>query len=258
MKKAAVISLLIGLSFQGIAYYYSLKSLQLIEQNQEYDDSKDILNKNQKTAIEDEIYEIQQNDLISYQFLELSESDDKNVKRMVEQFNSHQDLDPLYSNAVVGLIEKDFGELGFIKAFIGSSIDYVNFSWDYSFLNRLFKEDASLSEKLTRAFLNKFRNPDQLHRAFEEFKAEIFQRIPKSLYEKAFEELLSDLLEAHQIIESQPDREAYFEELYQKANSQNLHRHYWAYTFWKRREIEKNDKQVYAILNEIIIYYDGH
>lgn len=258
MKKTAIISVLIGLSFQVFTYYYSLKSLQLIEQNQEFDDAKDILNKNQKTAIEDEIYEIQQNDLISYQFLELSDSDDKNVIRLVEQFNSHQDLDPLYTNAVVGLIEKDFGELGFIKAFISSSIDYVNFSWDYSFLNRLFKEDASLSEKLTRAFLNKYRNPDQLQRAFEEFKADIFQRIPKSLYKKAFEELLSDLLEAHQIIESQPDREAYFEELYGKANSQNLHSHYWAYTFWKRREIEKNDTQVYAILNEITTYYENH
>ncbi|MBN3581932.1 hypothetical protein JYB64_05995 [Algoriphagus aestuarii] len=256
MKKTAIISVLIGLSFQGFAYYYSLKSLQLIEQNQMYDDAKDILNKNQKSAIEDEIYEIQQNDLISYQFLELSESGYRDVNRVVEQFNNHEDLDPLYANTVVQLIEKDFGELGFIKAFIGSSIDYINFSWDYSYLNRLFKEDATLSEKLTRAFLNKYRNPDELRRAFEKFKAEIFQRIPKSLYEKAFEELLFDMLQAHQAIESQPDREAYFEDLYRKADSQNLHRRYWAYTFWKRREIEKNEKEVYAILNEIREYYE--
>lgn len=256
MKKTAIISVVIGLSFQGFAYYYSLKSQQLIEQNQMYDDAKDILNKNQKTAIEDEIYEIQQNDRISYQFLELSESGYRDVNSLVEQFNNQEDLDPLYANTVVQLIEKDFGELGFIKAFIGSSIDYVNFSWDFSFLNRLFKEDASLSEKLTRAFLNKYRNPGQLRRAFEKFKAEIFHRIPKSLYEKVFEELLSDMLQAHQEIESQPNREAYFEDLYRKADSQHLHSNYWAYTFWKRREIEKNEKEVYAILNEIRDHYE--
>lgn len=258
MKKIAIISVLIGLSFHGFAYYYSLKSIQLIEQNQEYDHTKDILNKNQKTAIEDEIYEIQNNDFISYQFMALSESDYWVVNSLIEQFNSQEDLDPLYSNAVVDLIEKDLGELGFIKAFIGSSIDYINFTWDYSFLSRLFKEDASLSEKLTRVFLTKYRNPDQLLRAFEKFKEEIFQRIPKSLYEKVFEEIILDILQAHQVIESQPDREAYFEDLYKKANSQNLHRQYWAYTFWKRREIEKNDKAVFSILNEIREHYEEH
>ncbi|WP_297335037.1 hypothetical protein [Algoriphagus sp.] len=220
MKKTAIISVVIGLSFLGFAYYYSLKSLQFIEQNQGYDPIKEILNKYQKTAIEDEIYEIQNNDFIGYQFTELSESDYRDVTGMIVQFNSHEDLDPLYSNRVIDLIEKDFGELGLIKAFIGFSIDYDNFSWNYSFLNRLFNKDASLSEKLIRVSLNKYRNPVLLRQTFEKFKWEIFQRIPKSLYDKVFKEVISDILQAHQVIESQPNREAYFEAIFKKAKSQ--------------------------------------
>lgn len=256
MKKIAIISVLVGLSFVGLAYFYSLKSSELIRDNLEYDSIKNTLQENQQIALADEISEIKNGDFISNQFIELSESEYKDVTMFVDQFNNDDRVDPLFSNAVVDLIEKDFSELGFIKSIIGSSIDYGNFSFDYSFLPQLFKEDASLSDLLTLSFLNRYRNSDLLLQTYERYKEDIYHSIPKSLYQKVFVQQINDCLLAYEEIAKKTDKKAFFEDIYFKANSQNLHRKYWKYTFWKRREIEKNDNEIYSILSEIKDHYE--
>lgn len=256
MRTAAIISVLIGLSFIGLAYFYSLKSSQIIVQNEEYDHTQELLRENQQIAIEDEISEIQNGNFFNHQYLELNEYEHENALLFVGQFNENGTIDPFYSDAVLDIILEEFEELGFIKAIIGSSIDYVAFSYDHSFLNRIFKKDATLAEKLTLGFINRYRDPEILQQTFEKYKEELYLKIPKSLYKKVFEKTISGMLQAHKNLDTQSDREAFFEDIYFKANSQNLHQKYWDYTFWKRREIEKNDEVVFSILKDIQDHYE--
>jgi len=257
MKSASACFILIGICLVGLANYFSLKSKKLIEQENKRATIEQTILENNGASLEDEIASLAQHNSIPYQYIELSKTELETVIPCMEKFHAGGELSPLCSKPILDLIVNNIGELGVLQAILGSAINYTAISYDYSFLNRLFSEDASFSDRLTLSFLNQYRDPDALQNLFEKYQDTLFEIIPKSVYEKVFEKQVQAYLSAHKEIAGKPDKEAFFEEIYFKANSQNLHGKYSNYTFWKRRALEKNEETVLFILQEIKIHYDG-
>ncbi|MBR9853929.1 MAG: hypothetical protein GYB37_05035 [Algicola sp.] len=256
MKKAVAIFALVGLGLVGLAYYFSLESHKLIEQKEEADHLNQIVLENKMTADEAAREELLYGNTVIYQSIDFSKPDYSVVSPCMQRFQATGELDALCLNKILDVVVDDFGEQGFINAIIGSSIDYDNLSLDHTFLDNLFKEQTSLPNKLVLGFLNKYRNPSRLQEAFDAHKQDLFNNVPKNLYQKFFEEQITECLSAYEEIAGQNNKEAFFEDIYFKADTQNLHDQYWKYTFWKRRAIEKNDEVLYTILSEIKAYYN--
>ncbi|WP_437395788.1 hypothetical protein [Flagellimonas lutimaris] len=255
MKKVVVILLVFALGSVGVAYYFSSESLKLIEMKQEGDYLNEVLQENKMIAAESAREELLYGNTMSYQSIDFTKTEYAIINPCLKEFQTSEKLDALCVNEIVDVVVDDFGEEGFIKAVIGSSIDYTNLVFNSTFLDNLFDKNASLANRLTLGFLNRYRNPEQLQQAFNKYKQDIFNNTPKSLYQNVFKNQVEELLSAHEEISGQNNKEAFFEDLYFKADTRYLHGQYWKYTFWKRREIEKNDGVVFTILTEIQHYY---
>lgn len=256
MKKAVIILVITGLGLVGAAYYFSHESLKLMEQVQEDEHLNEVLLENEMIADESAREELIYGNTIIYQSIDLSKPEYAVINPCMQKFQASDELDALCLNTILDVVVDDFGEQGFINAVIGASIDYDNLALDHTFLDNLFSERSSLANRLNLGFLNRYRNPSNLQRAFDRYKTHLLKNIPKSLYQKVFEKQVDECLSAYEEIADQKNKEAFFEDIYFKADSQNSHGQYWKYTFWKRREIEKNDKIIYAILSEIKRHYD--
>ncbi|KAB5492130.1 MULTISPECIES: hypothetical protein [Flagellimonas] len=256
MKKAVVILLVIGLGWVGVAYYFSSESLKLIEEKQEVDYLNEVILENEMIADESAKEDLTYGNSIIYQSIDLTKPEYAVINPCMQDFHASGKWDALCLNEVLDVVVDDFGEEGFMNALIGSSIDYDNLALDPTFLRNLFSERPSLANALSLGFLNRYRNPGNLQQTFDRYKADLFKSITKSLYQKVFEQQVDELLSAHEEISGQNNKEAFFEDLYFKADTRNIHRQYWKYTFWKRREIEKNDKVLYAILTEVKNHYN--
>ena len=256
MRSAIVILVIIGLGLVGVAYYFSLESFKLIERKQEGDYLNEVILENEMIAEESAREELVYGNTIINQYMDLTKPEYAVINPCMQKFHHTGKLDALCLNEVLDAVVDDFGEDSFIKAVIGSSIEYENLALDHTFLEKLFSERSSLADKLRLGFLNRYRNPDRLQRAFDRYKDNLFGSIPKSLYQKIFEKKLVECLSAYEEIARQTNKEAFFEDIYYKADMRNQHAQYWKYTFWKRRAIEKNDKMLYAILVEIKNHYN--
>ena len=256
MKKVALILIIVSLCLVGSAHYFSLESLKLMERKQEGDDLNEVILENEMILEVSAKEELQYDNAIIYPSMELSKPDYAAVSPCIQHFQVNGEFDALCLNNVLDVVIDDFGEQAFFKAVIGSSIDYDNLSFDHTFLSNLFSKKSTLANNLTLGFLNRYRNPERLLQAFNKYKQDLFQSFPKSLYQKVFEKQVDELLSAHEEIIGQNNKEAFFEDLYFKANTQNSHRQYWKYTFWKRREIEKADGIVFTILSQIKQQYN--
>ncbi|WP_421809736.1 hypothetical protein [Flagellimonas sp.] len=257
MKKAVVILVIVGLGLVGVAYYFSLESLKLMERVQEDEYLNEVLLENEMIADESAKEELSYGNTVIYQTIDLSKPEYAIINPCMKRFQAIGELDPLCLNTILDVVVDDFGEQGFINAMIGASIDYDNLALDHTYLEKLFAKSNSLANTLTLGFLNRYRNPSNLQKAFDRHKASLLKNVPKNLYQKVFEKQVDECLSAYKEIADQSNKEVFFEDIYFKADSQNLHGQYWKYTFWKRREIEKNDKIIHAILSEIKKYYDG-
>lgn len=256
MKKAVVILLVFALGSLGVAYYFSTESLKLIKRKQEGDHLNEVLLENKMIADESAREELLNGNTIIYQSIDLTKPEYAIINPCMKDFQTSGKLDVLCLNEIVEVVINDFGEEGFIKAVIGSSIDYNNLTLAPTFLGSLFSDRTSLANSLCLGFLNRYRNPHSLQQAFNRYKEHVFSSVPKSLYQDVFEKQVDELLSAHEEIMGQNNKEAFFEDIYFKADTQYLHAQYWKYTFWKRREIEKNDKVLYAILTQIKNHYN--
>lgn len=256
MKKAIIILGIIGLGGVGVAYYFSLESLKVMEKVREEESLNEVLADNKSIADESAREELIYGNSIIYQSIDLTKPEYEVIDPCMQNFHTTGKLDALCLNEVLEAVVGDFGEEGFINAVIGSSIDYDNLGLDPTFLDNLFSERTSLANALTLGFLNRYRNPKKMQQAFDRYKANLFNSVPKSLYQKVFEKKVLECLSAYEELAGKANREAFFENIYFKADTQNLHVQYWTYTFWKRRELEKNDKVLYAILTEIKNHYN--
>lgn len=256
MKKLILILLCCGLFLMGFLAYYANKSSLLIEQFQQGVFSEDSLNY-QAEKIENRLISLQKNTEAIYPYLELNSAQFKSIAGCLKAYNNLGTLVANCDTQIVDIILKDYGEKNYIKSIIGNSIDYNSITYNYKYLKGLFKEDATLINQLSLNFINRFRNPERLKQAYDNYKDEILTMVPKTLYKKVFENQVIILLEAYDKIERKTDKEAYFEDIYLRAETQYLHSKYWETTFWKRRSLENNDQICYNILKEINNYYNN-
>lgn len=257
MKKIAAIFAIVGLCLVGSANYFSSKSLRLIERKQEGEIFNETIEK-QMIADESAREELLYGNTISYRSIHFSKPDHTAISLCMQHYQDEGGLDAICLNNLLKVVVDDFGELAFLKAVIGSCMDYDNLVLDHGLLSDLLNKNTSLANRLTLGFLNRFRNPEHLRYAFDRYKGDLFKNTPKSLYQKVFEKQVGELLSAYKEIKGQKNKEAFFEDLYFRADSQNVHRQYWKYTFWKRREIEKTDRVIFTILNEIKQHYNQY
>lgn len=256
MKKAILIIITLGLILVGFAFYFAESSnLLLIRFDKEIAYNEYRINKISK--LEHRIKYIQQLDKKQYHYesLELNQVDFVKVNDCVQGHLSENKISNSCKDNIIDLIIDDYGEIGFIESIIGHSINYYSFSIGYPFPRNLFEEKAPLSSKLILHFLNRYRNPQKLQKEFDAYKNYFYNKIPKSIYDKIFDEYITKLISIYEDLENKEDKDAYFKEIYFKAESQNLHSKYWEVTFWKRRALEKNDMVIYNILKKIKKYY---
>lgn len=254
MKKIIVILIFTGLALVALGYYFSEKSSQLIAQS-EKETERLIHIANDEDKVENSLAQLQ-NNTMNHQYLELNQADYNTVNPCLQDYINKKELPSNCDEQLLKVIIDDFGEEGMINGIIGESINYSTRSFNHIFFNDLFTESASLKSKLILSFLNKYRNPERLGQIFNKYKYSVCKSIPKSVYQKIFDKKLASCIAAYEEIASKPDKEAFYKDIYFKADSQNLHGKYWNITFWKRRALEKNDKTLYAILKEIKAYYD--
>ncbi len=254
MKKTIVILIVTGFALVGVGFYFAQKSLQ------------DITNKEEKIKLLDSIADDKakierafsqlQNNTINYQHLELNQYDYNAVYPCLQEYINKNNLPSNCDEQLLRVVIDDFGEVGMVNAIVGEAIDFTNLSFNTHFINDLFQEEALLKSKLILSFLNKYRNAERLQHVFNKYRNHIYKILPKSVYEKVFDKQLTACIAAYNEIKSKPDEEAFFKDIYFKADTQNLHGKYWNITFWKRRALEKNDTMLYSILKEIKIHYN--
>lgn len=254
MKKAILIIITLGMILVGGAFYYAESSITLHrEYNREMSwfEYRD----NEVSKLENRIKSLEDVDQQQYQYesIELSQTNYIRVNNCVQNYLSKNELPNDCKEDIVNILINEYGEVDFIESIIGH-FRPQSFSFN-RVLQDLFKDENSLKEKLILHFLEKYRNPQNLQEDFNAYKNHFYNKIPKSLYDKIFRKKVTALLNAYKKIESQDDKEAYFKEIYFRAESQRLHFDYWETTFWKRRELEKNDKTIYNILTEIEEHY---
>lgn len=253
MKKIILILLFTGLAFVIAGYYYAEKSMQRIAQNEKIIELEVQTTKDEE-AIKNRLTQLK-NNTMSYTPLELNEVAYTSVNPCLQAYIQQKTLSAHCAAQVLQVIMDDFSEEGMVNAIVGEAIDYNNLSFNHNFFKELFRTDASLKSKLMAGFLNKFRNPERLQDMFNSHKQHLYSNIPKSVYQNIFASQLDKCMAAYEEIQSKTDKEAFFKDIYFKADSQHLHDKYWRFTFWKRRALEKNDTVLYAILKDIKNHY---
>ncbi|WP_338360068.1 hypothetical protein [Yeosuana marina] len=256
MKKLILILLGLGLFFMVFSMYYANKSSRLIEQFQQDTFTIEGLS-NEAENIENRLLSLEDNTEVNYPHLELNSAQFKSIKNCLEIYNNLGTLAANCDTQMVDIILQDYGEKNYIKSIIGASIAYNAITYNHNYLQSLFKEDASLANQLSLNFINRFRNPERLQYAYTKYKDEILTMLPKALYNRLFKNQVTALLNTYEEIESKTDKEAYYEEVYLRAETQYLHSKYWKTTFWKRRALENNDQICHKILLDINNYYNS-
>ncbi|MCT4664950.1 MAG: hypothetical protein N4A45_06920 [Flavobacteriales bacterium] len=257
MKKTTLIIAVLGLIILNIASYYTKLSNTLSVQL----DKK--INNNLKRAnkisrLEKRIESIRElsRSQSHYEYLDLNIVDYYRVNTCLKDHIEDVNLPSDCMDYIVDLLIDYKGKVDFIESIIGYSIYYNDFSVGYWFPRDLFEYNASFDAKVVRHFLNRYRNPQKLEEEFNTYKSYFYNRIPKSIYDKVFNKIVTDLLNSFNDIEQQEDKESYFKEIYAKAEIDYSHSDYWTITFWKRRAEEKNDTVVFNILTEIKKHYE--
>lgn len=161
---------------------------------------------------------------------------------------------------ILDAVLKEMGNNQFIKAIIGNMISYKStICLKQDFYKTVFPSNddkTKISSRLIFAFINRYRDAEKLKIEFDNNKEYFFENVSKDLYQKLFEKTLNNFLDSYAKINEQEDKEAYYKKIYYEAETKNKHDEFWYITFWKRRELEKNDQVVYTILQEIKANYD--
>ena len=262
MKKASLIFVLASLILFGCAYYFMQKSAGLISKNdQEVLEIETSLNDN-RSNLPDKL--VPPDDKVEYYFmdLDLKQADHIIINNCLQFYNN----DNSFENAnrceelIVDAVVKNMGEIDFIKAILGNSISYEkDVSLKGDFISSLFNTptfQSSLKSKLIVTFLNRYRDPLKLETMFDRYQNFFLNDISNNIFSKLFENQVDVLINSFDEIQEQDDIEAFYQQIYYEAETKNRHAEFWNFTFWKRRELEKNDQIIYAILKEIKTHYD--
>jgi len=258
MKKAIILLISLGFVFVAAAFYFSESSIKLHKigyDTDPYEEHNKVISDLQYRL--DVLSKLHYNteDLYYYEDLMLEEADYVGVNECVQNFLTTEEISQNCQDRIIDVIIDTSGEVDFIESIIGYSMNYDRLSLDYNFPYKLFQRNTPLESRLVLSFLNRYRDPIKLEAGFKAYKEHFYERFPRDFYYKFFDSTVSALIEAYDKIEAKEDKEAFFEEIYYKAESQDRLGEYWTITFWKRRSLEKNDTIVYKILMEIKDHY---
>ena len=161
---------------------------------------------------------------------------------------------------ILDAVIEEMGNTQFIKAIVGNMISYNSSTYlKQDFYKTVFpsnNDKTKISSRLIFAFINRYRDAEKLKIEFDNNKEYFFENVSKDLYQKLFEKTLNNFLDSYVKINKKDEKEAYYKKIYYEAETKNKHDEFWYITFWKRRELEKNDQVVYTILQEIKANYD--
>jgi len=261
MKKAIIILGMASLVIFGGAYYFMQKSSNLISKSdQAVLNTVEVIN-NVKKTLPKRLVKLYRKDGYYYKNLDLSKENHIIINNCLQYYvndNSFEDANRC-EELIVDAIIKNIGEVNLIKALIGDVISYENdISLKSNFPRNLFSNasyNASLKSQLILTFINRYRDPVKLQTEFDNYKLYFFDIISKNLYTKLFENYLNTFIESYDEIQQQEDKESFFKRIYYEAETKNRQGELWNLTFWKRRELEKNDQIIYSILKEIKAHY---
>lgn len=262
MKKVSLIFGLASLILLGCAYYFMQKSAALISENdQEVLEIETVIKDNQ-SSLPDKLVSPDNKNEYYFIDLDLKQADHIIINNCLQFYNK----DNSFENAnrceelIVDAVVENMGETDFIKAILGNSISYEkDVSLKGDFISSLFNTptfQSSLKSKLIVTFLNRYRDPIKLETMFDQYQAFFLNDISKNIFSKLFENQVDVLINSFDEIQEQDDIEAFYQQIYYKAETKNRHAEFWSFTFWKRRELENNDQIIYAILKEIKAHYD--
>lgn len=254
MKKAIIILVTLSILFFGYAYYFMQKSSKLINESEErvYEIDANISSKSIASDAEFVYY---------FENMDLKQEDHIIVNNCLQNIKNENEnsTNSKCEDIILDVVIDKMGKTQLITAILGNMINYSNdVTFKYDFYKTLFpsnNEKTAITSKLIFTFMNRYRNPEKLKTEFDRNKNYFFQNISKSLYQKLFEKTLNNFTNSYNTINEQKDKEAFFKKTYYEAETKNKHDEFWYTTFWKRRELEKNDKIVYDIINEIKEHY---
>ena len=261
MKKATIIITALSILVSIATYLVIKKTDEIVKEislAEEIANSMDASSKSFESSIDDAGDDYK----YYYEDLQLNEKQYVEVNECMQFYLTNES----FANAlncqekiVDAIIEED-GELSFIKSVIGDMLVYskTGASLDVTYLRNLILADERktfLKEKLILAFVNRYRDPVKLEKTFIDYKSYFYDYIPQTVYDMVYKEYVNTFINTYNEIHENKDVEAFYKDIYFKADKLNKQDEYWFYTFWKRRELEKNDQIIYGILNEINTHY---
>ena len=261
IKKISISFIVFGFLFLGATYYFMQKSSHLVADSEQAALKLESVLTG-KTKLPKKSIKPDNKNRYYYNDIELKQEEHIAINNCMQYYINEESFDNANKceEVIVDLVIKNMGEAEFIKAIIGNMIHYKSdVSLKDDFPKTLFDTsitEAPLKSKLMLTFINRYRNPIKLQTEFDNYKDYFFGSISENLYRKLFKNRVNKFIESYDEINKQEDRESFFKEIYYKAETKNRHNEFWKFTFWKRRELEKNDKTIYSILKEIKIHYE--
>ena len=197
--------------------------------------------------------------LVKYQYahFEIQQETYTSIGPCLQQFMVNSDFNSTNcTDKLLDVFLNKYGESELLLAVLSDMLIYtkaeVIFSQTYLWhLLAESKQKGFLKAKLIVRFLNRFRDPEALEAMYKRHKATVLDFVPKQAYDKLFKLSINKLIESYNTIQSKPDKDAFFKDLYFKAETYGKHYEYWFYTFWKRRELEGNNIIIFNILKDI-------
>uniref|UniRef100_UPI00404B0282 hypothetical protein n=1 Tax=Gelidibacter sp. TaxID=2018083 RepID=UPI00404B0282 len=254
MKKVILIVVIISSIFFGFGYFFMQKSSKLITQNEE--SIFEIIESNATHSIPSD-------EEFSHYFknMDLKQEEHIIINNCLQNILNEKD-NTAYTKCediILDAVIEEMGNTQFIKAIIGNMISYsTSIKFKQDFYKTVFPSNddkTKISSSLIFAFINRYRDAEKLKIEFDNNKEYFFENVSKDLYQKLFEKTLNNFLDSYVKINEQDNKEAYYKKIYYEAETKNKHDEFWYITFWKRRELEKNDQVVIEILKEIKNYY---
>lgn len=261
MKKATIVITIISILVSATTYFIIINTNEIMQEitlNESITNSIDVTFKSIESSIDDADDDYK----YYYQDIELNQKQIIEVNECIQFYLEDESFENANNcqEKIVDAILKERGELNFIKSITGDMLSYTKNGVfiKYNYLKDLIgsgKSKNDLKEKLMLVFINRYRDPLNLETTYQNYKATFFNYISKDVYDKVYKAYINSFLKSYNEIHNREDVEAFYQDIYFKAEKLNKHNDYWFYTFWKRRELEKNDIVIYTILKEIEDYY---
>ena len=262
MKKVSIFFCIIGSIFLAFTYYFMQKSTRLITKSEQAALKLEAVLTGKIPLPKKSIIPDIEGAYYYYENMDLAQKEHIMINDCMQYYINDESFDNgnRCEELIVDAVIKNMGESEFIEAIIGSAINYKSEVSIKDNLPKMFFDtettEAPLKSKLILTFLNRYRDPIKMQTAFNAYKEYFLDNISENLYNKLFQKYLNTFIESYEEINSQEDKESFYKKIYYEAETKNRHSEFWKYTFWKRRELEKNDQVIYAILKEIKSHYE--